>query len=88
MTEDGLGPWTTFRDLLDKHDINDVVRTLEEWPLKENSVNQWTEGTHTQFGITAILCEGGGALYTKEENVESGEVIMKAIADYYAGTRE
>lgn len=88
MTEDGLGPWTTFRDLLDKHDINDVVRTLEEWPLKESSVNQWTEGTHTQFGITAILCEGGGALYTKEENVESGEVIMKAIADYYAGTRE
>ncbi len=88
MTEDGLGPWTRFRDLLEKHDVNDVVRTLEEWPLKESSVNQWTEGAHTQFGITAILCEGGGALYTQAENVESGEVIMKAIADYYAGTRE
>ncbi len=88
MTEEGLGLWTKFRDLMEKHDVNDVVRTLEEWPLKESSIKQWTEGTHTQFGITTILCEGGGALYTKEENVESGEVIMKAIADYYSGTRE
>lgn len=88
MTEDKLGSWTKFRDLLDKYDANDVVRTLEEWPLKEENANQWTEGTHMQFGITTILCEGGGALYTKEENVESGQVLMKALADYYTGTRE
>jgi len=47
----------------------------------------WTGGPHSQFGITAILCEGAGALFTKEENVESGKVIIKAVADYYSGNK-
>lgn len=45
----------------------------------------WTEGPHEQFGITAILCEGAGAFYTKEKNLESGEVLIKSIAEYYQG---
>ncbi|HOF39083.1 MAG TPA: M14 family zinc carboxypeptidase [Candidatus Hydrogenedentes bacterium] len=88
MTEDKLGPWTRFGDIIEQYDVNDVIRPMEEWPLRDGHQNQWTEGTHTQFGITSILCEGGGALYTKEENVEAGEVLMRAIADYYAGTRD
>jgi hypothetical protein len=88
MNEGGLGPWTDFRDIVEKHDVNDVVRTPEEWPFKESKSNQWTEGTHMQFGITSVLCEGGGALYTREENVESGVVLMRAIAEYYEGVRE
>ena len=88
MTEDGLGPWTKLRDLIEKHDVNDVVRPMEEWPFRDRAVTYWTQGPHMQFGMTAILCEGGGALYTKEENVESGAVLMKGLADYYPGVRE
>ena len=56
-------------------------------PEKEENATQWAEGTHLQFGITSILCEGAGALYTKQENVDSGVVLMKTIAEHYKGLR-
>ena len=47
----------------------------------------WSSGPHAQFGVTAFLCEGAGALYTKKQNVDSGVLLIKSLAEYYKGTR-
>jgi hypothetical protein len=39
------------------------------------------------LGVTAVLCEGADAIFTQEQNLESGEVLIKAIAEYYRGLR-
>ena len=82
-----VGTWTEFAALLDRNDPDGLVKEMELLPCKETNATQWTEGTHFQFGITSVLCEGAGAIYTKEENVASGAVLMKTIAEHYHGTR-
>jgi hypothetical protein len=47
----------------------------------------WSSGPWTQFGVTAFLCEGGGGLYSKKENVDSGAVLIKSLMEYYKGAR-
>ena len=84
---DTVGSWTEFAALLDRNDPEGLVKEMELWPLKEANATQWTEGTHFQFGITSVLCEGAGALYTKKENVNSGIVLMKTIAEHYRGIK-
>jgi dethiobiotin synthetase len=34
-----------------------------------------------------VLCEGAGGIYTKEQNLASGSVIMRSLAEYYSGAR-
>lgn len=84
-----LEPWTEFRDILKQNDPDTLIKPLavREGMPGYGSVS-WTEGPHEQFGITAILCEGAGAFYTKEKNIESGEVLIKSIAEYYQGFNE
>ncbi len=79
-----LGPWTEFRDIIKKNDPDSLVKPLAvREGMPGYGAVSWTEGPHEQFGITAILCEGAGAFYTKEKNVVSGEVLIKSIAEYY-----
>ena len=66
----------------------DLLKEMERWPLDEKKANQWAEGAHFQFGITSILCEGAGALYTKKENTDSGAVLVKTIGEYYTDLKE
>ncbi len=47
----------------------------------------WSSGPRAQFGVTACLCEGGADLKTKEENLASGRVLMKALSMYYSGLK-
>ncbi|MFP4499416.1 MAG: M14 family zinc carboxypeptidase [Candidatus Hydrogenedentota bacterium] len=82
-----LGDWKAMNALLQKNDPNDLVDEMQEQPLKESSSSHWTEGPHLQFGMTSVLCEGAGAIYTKDENVESGVILMKTIAEHYDGLR-
>jgi len=53
---------------------------------KYNSTS-WSDGPHKQFGITAFLCEGAGNIYTKEENMASGAVLLKSVVEYWKGTK-
>jgi len=82
---EAVGSWEDFAALLDENDPDGLVKELELWPCSEKKSSNWTEGTHLQFGITSILCEGAGAIYTKEENIASGAVLMKSIAEHHAG---
>lgn len=82
-----VGPLTEFRDIMEANDTKNLIEPLKP---EKGSVNPtyWTDGPHQQFGVTVVLCEGAGAIYTKEENVESGEVIIKSLVEYYKGTKE
>jgi hypothetical protein len=76
-----VGPWTEFRDLLEKNDPKDLVRPLRA--QEPGNPTYWSAGPYLQFGVTSVLCEGAGGIFTKEDNIESGRVLMKSICEYY-----
>jgi len=78
-----LGPYTVLRDIMIKNDPNLLVEPLRLNETRQDLDNRWNHGPFLQFGITTVLCEGSGNFYTKEENLESGRILMKSIAEYY-----
>lgn len=81
-----LPPWTEFARIMQSHDSRSLVKPLKlRTGQSSYGPTTWSGGPHAQFGITAILCEGAATLFTKEDNIESGKVLIKAIADYYSG---
>jgi hypothetical protein len=81
-----LEPKERFRDLLDQSDPKDLVRPLRF--AGGEGLTHWSGGPHKQFGISAVLCEGAGGILTKQDNLDSGAAIIKAIAQYYRGLRQ
>ena len=81
-----VGPWTELRDIIERNDPKDLIEPLKARD-KASRNTMWTSGPRAQFGITAFLCEGAGAIYTKEENMESGAILMKSLAEYYRGVK-
>lgn len=81
-----LGPWTELRDVIRRSDTREEFKPLYVLtsPL---SPTHWCSGTHQQFGVSAFCCEGAGEMFTKEENLRAGAVLMKSLADYYDGTK-
>lgn len=73
--------WETLRDIIIANDEDNLIKPLKT--REQSGENTWTGGPHRQFGISAFLCEGAGSLYTKEENIQSGIVLMKSLAQYY-----
>jgi hypothetical protein len=41
----------------------------------------WTYGPYKQLGVTSFLIEGGGLLFTQTQNVTSGAILMRALAE-------
>ena len=78
-----LGQWTDFRQRIIDNDADLLIEPLKITTLEGKGVSHWNNGPHIQFGITTYLCEGAGNFYTKVENLQSGAVLMKSIAEYY-----
>ena len=65
---------------------NDNLAEPQVKPLKTQAADgptMWTDGPHLQFGISAVLCEGGSHAKTKELNQAGGVVLVKSIAEFY-----
>lgn len=86
-TGNGLGDWTTLRDVMLKVDRLGLIEPLTQTAGPQYGSTSWTDGPHAQFGITAILCEGGAVLQTRQLNEASGVAIIKALGEFYAGLR-
>ena len=80
-----VGPWTEFRDTIVRNDTQGLIKPLQTRDM--GNTTYWTNGPHRQFGISVVLCEGAGAIYTKHENLDSGVALMKSIAEHYRGTK-
>ncbi len=83
----GLGPWTRLRDLIEQFDEQDLHKPLGGRTSLGNLSTSWGNAPQRQFGITSFLCEGGGGIFTKEENLASGVVLIKSLAAYYKGSK-
>jgi len=81
------GSWEDLRDVMERMDTDDLVRPLNDRRESPGNATQFNYGPHAQFGITSFLCEGGGGLFTKEDNLKSGVVLAKALTAFYTGTR-
>lgn len=88
MEDEELGDWTAFKQIIQAKDRQGLIEPLDirTGDPSYGSVS-WAAGPHKQFGITAVLCEGGGNLFTKQENRDTGVVLLKSIAEYYTGRR-
>ena len=88
MDDARVGDWTRLRDILSGNDPRRLIKPLaaSDRPSRLGAVS-WTGGPYERFGISVVLCEGAGGIYTKEENLDSGAVLMKSIAQYYTGLR-
>ncbi len=83
-----LGPWTDLKAILIKNDPRSLIDPLVT-RSKKGGATMWSYAPYIQFGITTVLCEGGGAFTTKQQNnLDSGAVLMKSIAEYCQGTRQ
>ncbi len=77
-----VGPWTALRDIIEANDTAGNIKPL--YALTSTpSPTHWTSGTHLQLGVSAFCCEGAGAMFTKEENLQSGAVLMKSLDQFY-----
>lgn len=81
-----LGPKERFADLIAKNDPKKLVRPLHF--AGGEGATMWSGGPHRQFGISAVLCEGAAVIFTKQDNVDSGVPLIKAIDQYYRGLRQ
>ncbi len=79
-----IGQWTELRDIIESNDPNNLHKPL--YLSDRTDPSAWNVGPNVQFGITNFLCEGGGNIYTKAENMQAGEIIMKSLDQYYHGT--
>ena len=76
------GAWTEFRDLLERNDTNNQFKVLYS-VTSALTPTTWTSGTHMQFGNTAFCVEGAGNVYTREELLHAGRVLMKTLVEFY-----
>ena len=81
--EHSHGPWTILRDSIEKNDEKGLCKPLQSRNESSTIKTSWGYGPYEQFGVTTFLCEGGGALLTKEENMLSGKVLIQSLADYF-----
>jgi hypothetical protein len=80
-----VGSLQEFDQILDVLDPDGLVNPI--LGQESGAVTKWSRGPHLKYGITAFLCEGGGAQRTKREAVQSGEIIIKALSKYYPAAR-
>jgi hypothetical protein len=81
-----VGPWTDLRDTLSRLDTRGLFKPLA-MNVKEGPTTYWTYGPKSQFKISAFLVEGGGDLFSQDDNALTGEVLGRAISAYYKGLR-
>ncbi len=81
----GVGPWTEWRDILKQIAPEALIKTLALRKASSYGSLTWEYGPNVQFGISAILCEGGGDIFTKEEHKKSGKLLIESLGIYYKG---
>lgn len=82
-----LPSWTKWKDILLELDGSTLINPLALRESKPSSTS-WENGAHIQFNITTVLCEGGGDIYTKDENIKSGKILMQSIDRYFEGSKK
>lgn len=83
-----LGPWTEWRERMRRSDPLGLIEPLKlDGDVASYGPITWSTGPHAQFGITAILCEGGAVLQTRQLNMDSGVALIRSVAAFYTGTR-
>ena len=82
-----VGQWTEWRDILKSIAPPSIMQEMVIRKAPGYGGASWEYGPHAQFGITGVLCESGGALFTKEENLRSGELLIESMSLFYKGTK-
>ncbi len=77
-----LGGFAQFVKILSQNDAQSQFNPVQNLTT-EPTPTHWCSGTHLQFGVTAFCCEGCGGMFTKEQNLHVGAVLMKTLDDCY-----
>lgn len=74
-----------FAEIIQKNDTHKVVNSVKFTEL--DLPGSWNQGVRKRLGITSVLCEGGGGIRTRAENVASGVMFMQSLRELYGGTK-
>jgi hypothetical protein len=75
-----------LRDTLARVDTRGLFKPLA-MSVKMGPTTYWTYGPKTQFQMSAFLVEGGGDLFSEDDNALTGKILGRAISAYYKGLR-
>ena len=81
-----LGPWEELKQIMLKHDPDKLIKPLATSD-KPGGGTHWNSGPFIQFGVTNVLCEGSGDWTCKQQSLDAGAILMKSLAEFYAGTK-
>lgn len=76
------GTWQDLRRLMLKHDRRGLCKPLKPAEIHDKVYKSWGHGPWQKYGVTSIGCEGGGGIWTRADNLESGRVLIRAFAEY------
>lgn len=79
-----IGEWTELRDILKRHDPDDLYKDLD---ARNGGATVWDGGIHRHLGITASLVEGGGLIDSQADNIEAGRIYGRSYSEFYRGTK-
>ena len=82
-----VGPWTELRDILKQLDTRGQFNTLNNVTSIKLTPTTWCSGSFIQFGISSFCCEGGGLIYNQDETLHTGEVLVKALHEFYGSSK-
>ncbi|QDS86925.1 Zinc carboxypeptidase [Rosistilla ulvae] len=78
-----VGPWTELRDILAATDRDGQFKKMYSAMSMKLTPTTWCSGTFIQFGVSAFCCEGGGHIMSLDETLKTGEVLTKALHEFY-----
>ncbi|TWU25182.1 Zinc carboxypeptidase [Novipirellula galeiformis] len=78
-----VGPWTELRDILAATDKDGQFKKMYSAMSMKLTPATWCSGTFIQFGVSAFCCEGGGHIMNLDETLKTGEVLAKALHQFY-----
>lgn len=78
-----VGQWSEFRDIIAALDTDGQFKKLYSVGDQELTPTTWCSGTFDQFGVSAFCCEGGGHIMHLEQTLQTGEVLTKALHQFY-----
>ncbi|QDS92432.1 Zinc carboxypeptidase [Roseimaritima multifibrata] len=81
-----VGEWKELRDIIGELDTKGQFKKLYSLGDKGLTPKAWCSGTYVQFGVTAFCCEGGGHIMRLEQTLHTGEVLAKALHQFYGKT--
>ncbi len=76
------GTWRDLRNITLGYDRRGLCKPLREMEVADKVYRSWGHGPFQKYGVTSFGCEGAGTICTKEDNLETGRILIRGLAEF------